>query len=107
MKYAPVLLFCKSVQQPHPISSNSSSLSASSCLFTTSLYTKIVLRYWPLSRGDTTHVFYAALAPRASLAEEEQVNLEMLRNLLVGLRAASALLQRVALYQGAKVNERL
>jgi nucleoside-diphosphate-sugar epimerase len=53
--------------------------------------------------GDTTHVFYAALAPKADLAEEERVNLEMLRNLLDGLRAASAPLQRVVLYQGAKV----
>jgi nucleoside-diphosphate-sugar epimerase len=53
--------------------------------------------------ADTTHVFYAALAPRTDLAEEERVNLEMLRNLLDGLRAASAPLQRVVLYQGAKV----
>lgn len=53
--------------------------------------------------ADTTHVFYAALAPRADLAEEEHINLEMLRNLLDGLKAASAPLQRVVLYQGAKV----
>lgn len=52
---------------------------------------------------DTTHVFYAALAPRPDLAEEEAVNVAMLRNLLDGLQAAGAPLQRVVLYQGAKV----
>lgn len=53
--------------------------------------------------SDTTHVFYAALAPRSDLAEEERVNTSMLRNLLDGLKAAGAPLQRVVLYQGAKV----
>lgn len=53
--------------------------------------------------SDTTHVFYAALAPRIDLAEEERVNTAMLRNLLDGLKAAGAPLQRVVLYQGAKV----
>jgi nucleoside-diphosphate-sugar epimerase len=52
---------------------------------------------------DTTHVFYAALAPQADLAQEETVNLAMLENLLDGLKAAGAPLQRVVLYQGAKV----
>jgi nucleoside-diphosphate-sugar epimerase len=55
------------------------------------------------SASDTTHVFYAALAPRADLPEEESVNLAMLRHLLNGLKAAGAPLQRVVLYQGAKV----
>jgi nucleoside-diphosphate-sugar epimerase len=53
--------------------------------------------------GDTTHVFYAALAPQPDLAHEETVNLAMLENLLDGLAAAGAPLQRVVLYQGAKV----
>ncbi|PIP65048.1 NAD-dependent epimerase [Candidatus Peregrinibacteria bacterium CG22_combo_CG10-13_8_21_14_all_49_11] len=52
---------------------------------------------------DTTHVFYAALAPRADLYEEEQVNAMMLQNLLEGLTAHKTPLQRVILYQGAKV----
>lgn len=53
--------------------------------------------------GDTTHVFYAALAPRDDLAEEEQINVAMLRHVLDGLRAARAPLERVVLFQGAKV----
>ncbi|MDB5823920.1 MAG: NAD-dependent epimerase/dehydratase [Herminiimonas sp.] len=52
---------------------------------------------------DTTHVFYAALAPRPDLAEEERVNLAMLRHLLDGLKVVGAPLKRVVLYQGAKV----
>lgn len=52
---------------------------------------------------DTTHVFYAALAPHPSLAEEDRVNGAMLRNLLDGLDAVGAPLERVVLYQGAKV----
>lgn len=53
--------------------------------------------------ADTTHLFYAALSPQPSLGEEEQVNGAMLRNLLDGLEAVGAPLQRVVLYQGAKV----
>ena len=53
--------------------------------------------------SDTTHVFYAALAPRPDLAEEERVNLAMLRHLLDGLQQVGAPVQRVVLYQGAKV----
>ncbi|WP_413737313.1 SDR family oxidoreductase [Sodalis sp. RH21] len=53
--------------------------------------------------GGITHVFYTALAQADSLAEEEQINTLMLRNLLDGLEAADAPLQRVVLYQGAKV----
>ena len=53
--------------------------------------------------ADTTHVFYAALAPQPDLATEEQVNGAMLRNLLDGLAAAGVKLERVVLYQGAKV----
>jgi nucleoside-diphosphate-sugar epimerase len=52
---------------------------------------------------DTTHVFYAALSPQPDLAHEETVNLDMLENLLDGLKAAGAPLQRIVLYQGAKV----
>jgi nucleoside-diphosphate-sugar epimerase len=52
---------------------------------------------------DTTHVFYAALAPQPDLAHEETVNLAMLENLLDGLKSVGAPLQRVVLYQGAKV----
>jgi nucleoside-diphosphate-sugar epimerase len=52
---------------------------------------------------DTTHLFYAALSPQPSLAEEDQVNGSMLRNLLDGLQAAGAPIERVVLYQGAKV----
>ncbi|MCJ2049078.1 SDR family oxidoreductase [Methylobacterium sp. J-070] len=52
---------------------------------------------------DTTHLFYAALAPHPSLAEEDRVNGAMLRNLLDGLEAVGAPLKRVVLYQGAKV----
>ena len=39
---------------------------------------------------DTTHVFYAALAPQPDLAHEETVNLAMLENLLDGLKATRA-----------------
>ena len=53
--------------------------------------------------ADTTHVFYAALAPQPNLAEEERVNLQMFRHLLDGLHSAGAPVQRVVLYQGAKV----
>jgi nucleoside-diphosphate-sugar epimerase len=53
--------------------------------------------------ADTTHVFYAALKGGGSLADEERVNGGMLRNLLDGLKAAGAPLERVVHYQGAKV----
>jgi nucleoside-diphosphate-sugar epimerase len=52
---------------------------------------------------DTTHVFYAALKGGADLADEERINGAMLRNLLDGLKAVGAPLQRVVHYQGAKV----
>lgn len=52
---------------------------------------------------DTTHVFYAAYAPGGGLGEEDAVNGAMLRNLLDGLEAIGASLQRVVLYQGAKI----
>lgn len=52
---------------------------------------------------DTTHVFYAALKGGADLLDEERINGGMLRNLLDGLKAVSAPLQRVVHYQGAKV----
>lgn len=53
--------------------------------------------------GDTTHVFYAALKPDGNLGREAEINGAMLRNLLDGLKAAGAKLQRVVHYQGAKV----
>jgi nucleoside-diphosphate-sugar epimerase len=53
--------------------------------------------------ADTTHVFYAALQPNPDLAEEAKVNGAMLRNLLDGLKAVGAPVQRVVHYQGAKV----
>ena len=52
---------------------------------------------------DTTHVFYAALKSGADLLDEERINGAMLRNLLDGLKAVGAPLQRVVHYQGAKV----
>jgi len=52
---------------------------------------------------DITHLFYAAYGPGGGLAEEDRRNSAMLRNLLDGLEAAGAPLQRVVLYQGAKV----
>jgi nucleoside-diphosphate-sugar epimerase len=53
--------------------------------------------------ADTTHLFYAALKGEHDLADEESINRGMLRNLLDGLKAAGAPLQRVVHYQGAKV----
>lgn len=52
---------------------------------------------------DTTHVFYAALKGGGDLLDEERINGGMLRNLLDGLKAVGAPLQRVVHYQGAKV----
>jgi nucleoside-diphosphate-sugar epimerase len=52
---------------------------------------------------DVTHVFYAAYAPGGGLAEEDRRNSAMLRNLLDGLKAVGAPVERVILYQGAKV----
>jgi nucleoside-diphosphate-sugar epimerase len=53
--------------------------------------------------ADTTHLFYAALKSGHDLADEEAINRDMLRNLLDGLKAAGAPLERVVHYQGAKV----
>jgi len=53
--------------------------------------------------SDTTHVFYAALRPDANLGREAEINGAMLHNLLDGLKSAGARLERVVLYQGAKV----
>ena len=52
---------------------------------------------------DTTHLFYAAYRAQPDFAAEVAVNGPMLENLLDGLKAAGAPLQRVVLYQGAKV----
>ncbi|MDP9097342.1 MAG: SDR family oxidoreductase [Pseudomonadota bacterium] len=53
--------------------------------------------------ADTTHLFYAAYKPQPDFAAEVSANGSMLENLLDGLRAAGAPLERVVLYQGAKV----
>jgi nucleoside-diphosphate-sugar epimerase len=53
--------------------------------------------------GDTTHLLYAAYAPGGGLAEEDRVNGAMLRNLLDGLKGVGAPIERVVLYQGAKI----
>lgn len=53
--------------------------------------------------ADTTHLFYAAYAPGGGLAQEDEVNGAMLSNLLDGLSAVGAPLERVVLYQGAKI----
>jgi nucleoside-diphosphate-sugar epimerase len=52
---------------------------------------------------DITHLFYAALAPDPDLAAEASRNAAMLGNLLDGLEAAGAPLQRVIIYQGFKI----
>ncbi|MFD1950368.1 NAD-dependent epimerase/dehydratase family protein [Sphingomonas arantia] len=52
---------------------------------------------------DVTHLFYAAYGPGGGLAEEDRRNSAMLRNLLDGLDAVGAPLERTVLYQGAKV----
>lgn len=67
------------------------------------LHDAVVTRAALRDAGDTTHVFYAALAPQPDLAHEETINLAMLENLLDGLKAVDAPLQRMVLYQGAKV----
>jgi nucleoside-diphosphate-sugar epimerase len=53
--------------------------------------------------ADTTHLFYAALAPNPDLSTEASRNVAMLSNLLDGLEAAGAPLQRVIIYQGFKI----
>lgn len=53
--------------------------------------------------GDTTHVFYAALAPDPDLATEANLNAAMLGNLLDGLEQAGTALERVVIYQGFKI----
>ncbi|HUN50597.1 MAG TPA: SDR family oxidoreductase [Candidatus Sulfotelmatobacter sp.] len=50
-----------------------------------------------------THVFFAAYAPGGGLAGEDRVNGAMLRHLLDGLMAVGAPVERVVLYQGAKI----
>ena len=52
---------------------------------------------------EVTHLFYAAYLPAPDLAAEVEVNGPMLVNLLDGLEQAGAALERVVLYQGAKV----
>jgi nucleoside-diphosphate-sugar epimerase len=53
--------------------------------------------------SDVTHVFYAAYRAQPDFAAEVAVNGPMLENLLDGLKNVGAPLERVVLYQGAKV----
>jgi nucleoside-diphosphate-sugar epimerase len=53
--------------------------------------------------ANTTHLFYAALSPDPDLAIEAERNGQMLGNLLDGLEAVGAPLQRVVIYQGFKI----
>lgn len=53
--------------------------------------------------AQTTHLFYAALAPDSDLAVEAERNARMLDNLLDALEKANAPLQRVVIYQGFKL----
>ena len=53
--------------------------------------------------ADTTHLFYAALAPDPDLAIEAERNAGMLGAVLDGLRQAGAPLRRVVIYQGFKI----
>lgn len=52
---------------------------------------------------DITHVFFAAYQPDSNALIEAQTNSAMLRNVLDGLKSAGAKVERVVLYQGAKV----
>lgn len=52
---------------------------------------------------DITHVFFAAYQPHGNALIEARTNAVMLRNVLDGLKSAGANVQRVVLYQGAKV----
>lgn len=53
--------------------------------------------------SDTTHVFYASLAPDPDLAIEAGRNADMLGHLLDGLGGVGAPLARVVIYQGFKI----
>jgi nucleoside-diphosphate-sugar epimerase len=53
--------------------------------------------------ADTTHLFYAALSQDPDLAVEAECNGRMLGNVLDGLEAAGASLQRVISYEGFKI----
>jgi nucleoside-diphosphate-sugar epimerase len=52
--------------------------------------------------GDVSHVFYAALQPRATYFEEVAPNLAMLRNLVEAAEQSSKRLRKVVLLEGAK-----
>jgi nucleoside-diphosphate-sugar epimerase len=75
------------------------SLDSIACDLTDPYGTRVALH----AAKDVTHVFYAAYAPGGGLAGEDQVNGAMLRNLLAGLGAVGAPIERVVLYQGAKI----
>jgi nucleoside-diphosphate-sugar epimerase len=53
--------------------------------------------------SDITHVFYAAYRPDSNALIEARTNAAMLRHVLDALKSAGAKVQRVVLYQGAKV----
>lgn len=52
--------------------------------------------------GGITHIFFAAYAPRPTLAEEVAPNLAMLANLVTAVESASPQLRHVAIVQGSK-----
>jgi len=53
--------------------------------------------------GDITHVFYAAYQPDGNALAEARINAAMLRHVLDALKSVGAKVERVVLYQGAKV----
>jgi nucleoside-diphosphate-sugar epimerase len=56
-----------------------------------------------LDASNVTHIFYAALSPDSDLSVEAERNGRMLGNLIDGLEAAGAPLERVVIYQGFKI----
>ncbi|MGV2830890.1 SDR family oxidoreductase [Myxosarcina sp. GI1(2024)] len=53
--------------------------------------------------ANTTHLFYAALAPHPNLSIEARQNAQMLDNLISSLEKSNAPLERVVIYQGFKI----
>jgi nucleoside-diphosphate-sugar epimerase len=53
--------------------------------------------------AETTHLFYAALAPHPNLSVEAQQNAQMLDHLVSALEEANAPLERIVIYQGFKI----
>jgi nucleoside-diphosphate-sugar epimerase len=53
--------------------------------------------------GDTSHLFYSALSQDPDLSIEAEVNGRMLGNVIDGLEAANAPLERIVSYEGFKI----